>query len=273
MRVAVASERDRPVHLADHVLAPTGAHALQVEPAVVARRGSCRQQVGAVGGSTTPQSASTTRLTVSLSDRPRRYRATDGKDAVDAARHHEAGEPVRETDVMDVRGAEGVREDFARLVWQEDHLIRLEPLRQSAHLRMASAEADDGDREIVEITQKSRRANKIVEVLCVADISRVHHRELVDERLLAGPWVSRGPGSTAVVSTQFGITVMRSERAPFWHETLLHALADGDDVIGALEVIGDEASRTRTSTGFVNRPSSVAISGKTSSLITSSGAR
>ena len=126
---------------------------------------------------------------------------------------------------------------------EEYHLIRLEPLDQSAHLRVASAEPDDGDDEIVEVAQKRGRADKVVEVLSVADVPRMHNDEPVDEILgarpvgLTRPWLYRG-----------GIDPVRDDsdvvrRAPFSNEALRHPLTDRDNVVGSPQVIPHERAQ------------------------------
>jgi hypothetical protein len=77
------------------------------------------------------------------------------------------------------------------------------------------AAADDGDDEVVEVTQERRRAHERVEILRMPDVAGVHDDEAVGQPLLARPLVVLRRGVIALVSTQFGITTTRSGRAPF----------------------------------------------------------
>ena len=83
-----------------------------------------------------------------------------------------------------------------------------------------------------------------------------------------------GCGVIATVSTQFGITITRSGGAPFAISRSRIRSPIATTSVRPPEVEADERTgAAATTSGFVSRPSSVAISGKTSSLITSSGTR
>ena len=66
---------------------------------------------------------------------------------------------------------------------------RTEPADESLVVGVAGAEADDHDRETLEVVERHARANERLEVLCVADVARVHDGEAVDEAVLVCPAV------------------------------------------------------------------------------------
>ena len=109
---------------------------------------------------------------------------------------------------MDVGGRERLRQQLARLVRQEPHLVGLEPLGERDELGVAGAEADDHDREVVEVAQERRGADELVEVLRVADVAGVHDDEACRRaRCSATTRCRAASGRQRGVSTQFGITL------------------------------------------------------------------
>ena len=102
---------------------------------------------------------------------------------------------------------------------------------------MPGAEADDHDLEPVEVSQQNGGAYQRLEILCVADVARVHDDEAVDEVVgLRAQALSRGCGVISSGSTQFGITTIRSARCALRDEPGAHRLADRDDAVGPPQV-------------------------------------
>ena len=142
---------------------------------------------------------------------------------------------------MHVRAAERLGSTSRGWYGRNRHLVRLERSASSRISAWRAPKPTIGDREVVEVAQERCRADEVVEVLRVADVARVHDDEPVDEPLFARPGrCHAAPATIAVVSTQFGITVIRSGARPLRHEPLAHPLADRDDVVGALEVVADQ---------------------------------
>ena len=164
---------------------------------------------------------------------------------------------------------ERVGQDLPRLVAHEAHLLDLEQPRELLQLVAPRAAADQHDPQVVEVAQERRRADQRVEVLRVADVAGVHDDELVDELVLARPRRCRaGAARASSMSTQFGITTIRSPSRALRLEPLAHRLADRDDAVGALEVEADrEPQRSDHDARLSSRFSSTATSGKTSWLI------
>ena len=80
---------------------------------------------------------------------------------------------------MHVCGRQRLRQDRARLVVEELHLVDLEQSRKRDELGVTRPHADDHDQEIVEVTQKRPGANERVEILRMSDVARVHDDELL----------------------------------------------------------------------------------------------
>ena len=143
---------------------------------------------------------------------------------------------------MHVGAAERLRQHLTRLV-RQNQTVRVHPPRELADLGMACAEADDRHDE----SSRSRR-NVVARTRLSRFCACPTLPECMTTNLSASPCsraqsFSRGPGTTNVVSTQFGITVMRSGSAPFAISRSRIRSADRDDVVGALEIEADQATQ------------------------------
>jgi hypothetical protein len=105
------------------------------------------------------------------------------------------------------------------------------------------AEARDDDADVLAVAQKGRRADEAVEVLCVADVARVHHDEPRREpvpfrpRVVAALWRDRTRVHPVRDHPQtLGGRALRLE-------PLAHGLADRDDAVGAAQVRADEPAQ------------------------------
>ena len=172
--------------------------------------------------------------------------------------------------------AERLREHLARLVGQEPDLVGLEPLGERRSARrggrptpmITTRRSSRSRRNVVARTRSSRFCAwpTLPECMTTNRSSRPCSRA---QSLSRG---SRRRSRRCRPSS--GSRVIRSGGAPFVDQPLAHRLADRDDAVGALEVEADRApQQRRRATGFSSRSSSTAISGKTSWLITTSGAR
>ena len=145
---------------------------------------------------------------------------------------------------MQVGGRERERQPAPRLVAEEaDRVGHLEPLRELGQLAVSRAEADHDDLEPFQVAEKRRGADERVEILCVPDVPGVHDDERVGRRpALVPSRCAAAPDEARSVSTQFGITSIRSGARALLLEAQLHRLADRDDPVCATEVERHEPS-------------------------------
>ena len=126
------------------------------------------------------------------------------------------------------------------MVTEEAHLLDLEQPGQRLELVTPGAAADEHDAEVVEVAQERAGTDERVEVLRVADVSRVHDREPCREAVRGRPRVvARLRGDAGGVDPvrdypeALGSGALLLQAAP-------HRLADRDDPVGAAQVERDE---------------------------------
>ena len=106
---------------------------------------------------------------------------------------------------------------------------------------MTGTEPDDQDGQIVEITQERGGANEVVQVLSVADVARMHNDEPIRQVLRPRPVVLTRAGHDCGSVDPVGNDRDPLGRGALCDEPLAHAVADRHDVVGPLEVEGDQA--------------------------------
>ena len=195
------------------------AHLLEVELAVVGGADRPREQrTGRPGGTTTPQPTSATSCAVSLSAPPRRSpagRRRGSRRGGSARRSRPARARARRRGCR--RCESDSEQQLARLLRQEAHLVRLEPLA-----RAAASSSRRAPPPMIRTARSSRSrrnvhgADQRVEVLRVADVAGVHDDEAPRAAGARAPSRCRAAAARRdVVSTQFGITRIRSGATPF----------------------------------------------------------
>ena len=212
-----------------------------------ARRGSPRRRGPGRSGGHDDAAADFTHEPGGLAVLVRRddHGATGREDPVEAARNDVAREPGRQADVVDVGSGERLAEAFARLVFEEAHPIRPELLRQLLQLAAAGAEADDRDRQLVEVAKVRRRDDQLVEVLGVPDVPRVHDHEAAVEPGIARPLVLLG-----LRRDRRGVDPVRNHdhalrRRALGDQPLAHPLPDRHDRVRSAQVEADERPERR----------------------------
>ena len=180
-------------------------------------------------------------------------------------------EPLHEADEVDV-GGESDKGSTSRGWYGRNHTVHdVQPLRQPDDLRVSGAEADDDDPHVVEVAKEGRRPHEHVEVLCVADVPRVHDDERSDEPVLLCPLVVAGPRRRSLRVDPVGYDADALGRCALLLQSEPHRVADRHHTVGALEIEANQPAQNADEQAGVERPTSVAISGKTSCEMTSSG--
>ena len=176
---------------------------------------------------------------------------------------------------MHVARRQRLRQHVTRLVRQEDDVFELEPPRELHQLRVARAGPDDHDRQ-----GSAGRAEGRPRAGACRDPARDRRSPSASRRRSPRDRSSRTSRSVSPAarsprtSTQFGMTSIRARADAFRLEPCTHRLSDRDDAVSMSRAgTGMSAPSTRTPIGLRSLPSSTAISGNTSWLMTTSGTR
>ncbi len=137
---------------------------------------------------------------------------------------------------MNVRRGKRFGQALTRLIGKEADVRRADGRSELADSGMSRTEADHDDLESIEIAEQSCRSHERLDPLGVADVPRVHHDEVVDELVLAGPRVV-----ARLRRYLRRVDPVRNHDDPlgpgsFGDEPRAHRLSDRNDSIGPAQV-------------------------------------
>ena len=173
------------------------------------------------------------------------HRTAGGHDPVETARNDVPREPGCQPDHVHVGARQRLGQPLARLVRQEAYVVESEARGQPHHLSSSRTQPHDQDDEVFEIAQAVGGADERVEILRVADVSRMHDDELAGEAVLRRPRVV-----VRLRANLRDVDPVRDHpdplrRSAFRLEARPHRLADGDDAVRAPQVERHRAAKRR----------------------------